>query len=63
MVEIEEGALAAEFFKAGVGQVIDGVELVEGLDENGAAGEWETRRWLNYNAGQSRTRTGPRKCY
>ena len=36
-VEIEEGALAAEFLEPGVGQFIDGVELVEGLDENRAA--------------------------
>ena len=36
-VEVEEGALAAEFLEPGVGEVIDGVELVEGFDENRAA--------------------------
>jgi hypothetical protein len=36
-VEIEEGALAAQFFQAGVGGFIEGVELVEGLDEERAA--------------------------
>jgi hypothetical protein len=37
VVEIEEGALAAQFLQPGVGEVIDGVELVEGFDENRAA--------------------------
>ena len=37
-VEVEEGALAAEFLQPGVGEVIDGMELVEGLDENRATG-------------------------
>jgi hypothetical protein len=36
-VEVEEGALAAEFLQPGVGQFINGVELVEGFDENRAA--------------------------
>ena len=36
-VEIEEGALAAECLQPGVGEVIDGVKLVEGFDENCAA--------------------------
>ena len=35
-VEIEEGALAAQFFQAGVGGFIEGVELVEGLDKERA---------------------------
>ena len=36
-VEIEEGALAAEFLQPGVGDFIERVELVEGLDEERAA--------------------------
>jgi hypothetical protein len=36
-VEVEEGALAAQFLQPGVGGFIEGVELVEGLDEERAA--------------------------
>ena len=36
-VEVEESALAAEFLEAGVGVFVGGVELVKGLDQNGAA--------------------------
>ena len=36
-VEVEEGALAAQFLQPGVGGFIGGVELVEGLDEKRAA--------------------------
>ena len=36
-VEVKEGALAAQLFEPGVGGFIDGVELVEGLDEESAA--------------------------
>jgi hypothetical protein len=35
--EVAEVALAAEFLQPGVGEFIDGVELVEGFDENRAA--------------------------
>ena len=47
-VEIEQGALAAEFLQPGVGKVIDGVELVEGFDENraAAAGQVENAQML-----------------
>ena len=49
-VEVEEGALAAEFLQPGVGQVIDGVELVEGFDENraAAAGQVENAETLEF---------------
>ncbi len=36
-VEVEEGALAAEFLQPGIGQFIDGMELVEGFDKSRAA--------------------------
>ena len=36
-VEVEEGALSAQFLEPGVGDFIEGVELVEGLDEERAA--------------------------
>ena len=36
-VEVEEGALAAQFLQPGVGGLIEGVELVERLDQEGAA--------------------------
>src|SRR5664279_1780330 len=36
-VEVEEGALPAQFLQPGVGGFIEGVELVEGLDEERAA--------------------------
>ena len=32
-VEVEEGALPAQFLQPGVGDFIEGVELVEGLDQ------------------------------
>ena len=49
-VEVEEGALAAEFLQPGVGEVIDGVELVEGFDENraAAAGRVENAQALEF---------------
>ena len=34
---VEEGAFAAQFLEAGVGVFVIGVELVEGLDEEGSA--------------------------
>ena len=36
-VEVEEGALAAQFLEAGVGDFVERVELVEGFDEERAA--------------------------
>ena len=36
-VEIEESALAAQFLQPGVGGFIEGVELVEGFDQERAA--------------------------
>jgi hypothetical protein len=36
-VEVEEGALAAQFLQPGVGGFIEGMELVEGLDQERAA--------------------------
>ena len=36
-VEVEEGALAAQFLQPGVGDFIEGVELVEAFDEERAA--------------------------
>jgi hypothetical protein len=36
-VEVEQGALSAQFLQPGVGDFIEGVELVEGLDEERAA--------------------------
>ena len=36
-VKVEEGALPAQFLQPGVGSFIEGVELVEGLDQERAA--------------------------
>ena len=36
-VKVEEGALAAQFLQPGVGDFIEGMELVEGLDQERAA--------------------------
>ena len=49
-VEVEEGAPAAQFLQAGVGEVIDGVELFEGFDENraAAAGRVENAQVLEF---------------
>ena len=35
--QVEDGALAAQFLQPGVGDFIEGVELVEGLDQERAA--------------------------
>jgi hypothetical protein len=47
-VEVEEGALAAQFLQPGVGDFIERMELVEGLDEerSAAAGRVENAETL-----------------
>ena len=60
-VEVEEGALAAQFLQPGVGSFIDGVELVEGLDEKSAAaaGGSRMRRRLSSSCQASQNRIRP----